>query len=203
MDDENQTYNQLPPEENQINSEEEQNTASPQESIINTIFQHKKLMVFFVVGFVLLLTVGIVSTSSLKPSPSDIQPTVVPPTPADEEIPVNTETTITPSEIVPTEQPTPTPNESKEAVEIKTQMKPQIEQNVAGPYEVSRVKVYQNIWSLTQLYMPSAGYANVILKKEGNSWKVVSGPGSYFSPEELNKIGAPQALKDDINGVAF
>lgn len=204
MADENQINNQPPQVENQPEPVDPQNTPSSNEGIISTIVQHKKLVLFFIIGFIALLSVIVISTNSTQPTTSNQNPTIVPPTPFEESIPTDTK----PTEIVPTdvglqELPTPTPNESKEATEIKTQAKPQIDKYAATAYDISRVKIYQNIWALIQISNPNSDPANALLKKENGSWKLILGPGTYFSPEQLEAIGAPQEIKTVINTAAF
>lgn len=44
-----------------------------------------------------------------------------------------------------------------------------------------------------------ADSANIILKKEGNSWSVVAGPQTYFEEEELRGVGAPGEIIELAN----
>lgn len=83
---------------------------------------------------------------------------------------------------------------------IKSQTKKQIDPLVNNiGYTTSKVKMYPDNWSLIKIETPDGNSAIVIAKKENNTWKVVMGPGSYFDKEDLDRIGAPQSIIDEIN----
>lgn len=93
----------------------------------------------------------------------------------------------------------PSPSESPEIPIIKNQAKPQLDARIQVSYEISKVKVYDPEWAMLEVRNPSTDPANVVLKKEKGVWKVMLGPGTYISNEQLQAIGAPQNLKDEAN----
>lgn len=91
---------------------------------------------------------------------------------------------------------TPDPTQT---AEIENQTNPQITPNVAASYTVSTITKYGNNWAYMIITNPDVGNGAVIVKKVNGRWKVVLGPGSYFTPDQLNSIGAPQQLIDSLN----
>lgn len=94
---------------------------------------------------------------------------------------------ITPTIIITTPNPT-------EAAMIGSQTQPQITPNVAVPYTVSEITKYGDNWATMTITNPDVGNGIVILRKVNGDWKVIMGPGSYFSPDKLQSIGAPEQL---------
>ncbi|HVA96116.1 MAG TPA: hypothetical protein VND99_00525 [Candidatus Acidoferrales bacterium] len=99
------------------------------------------------------------------------------------------------SQISPSDSSIPitTPNPTEAAV-IENQTKQQIAPNVAVPYTVSGITKYGDNWANMSITNQDVGSAGVIVKKVNGEWKVVMGPGSFFSADQLQSIGAPQAL---------
>lgn len=91
---------------------------------------------------------------------------------------------------------TPAPTE---AAMIENQTQPQITPNVAVPYTVANITKYGNTWATMQITNPDVGNGGLILQKVNGIWKVVLGPGSYFTPDQLQSLGAPQELIDSFN----
>jgi len=176
----------------------EQNNPQPKGNFLGIMSQHKKLFLLFAAGLVaLVISIILLSQSfSQKTVPDDRSTS---PSPTESVLP----TDIQPTETGLKEAPTPTPNNSKVAEEIKIQIKPQLDQLIQVDYEISRVKVYEEIWALIQVTNPTTDPANLLLKKENGTWKVLLGPGTHFDDEELNKLGAPAEIKNDINFVGF
>ena len=86
-----------------------------------------------------------------------------------------------------------TPNPSQAAI-IENQTQPQITPNVAVSYTVSQIKEFGDDWAVMVINNPSVGHAIVIIQKVNNSWKVILGPGSFFTSQQLQSVGAPQSL---------
>lgn len=197
MAEENTQNISVPPEEEQVNVQEEQ-TASQSEGVVKTLLQHKQLVLFFIVGFVILFTVIILSLASLfTVSDSTTTPVDVTPTPANEVV-IPTDVELLPTDIYPIESPTPTPTESTEAQEIKTQIKPELDKTISTGYEISVMKIYQNGWAKLYVSSNETGKAAVVVKKVNGVWEVALGPGTYFDAEELKAIGATQEVIDDL-----
>lgn len=106
--------------------------------------------------------------------------------------------TVTPVE-APTLFPT-SPKETDETETLKTQVKPQIDNLINISYTISKTRFYGNSWALIQITNPTTDPANLILKKENNTWKVILGPGTYFDDDSLQSIGAPEEVKQAANG---
>ena len=86
-----------------------------------------------------------------------------------------------------------TPEPTQAAI-IETQTQPQITPNVAVPYTVSDITQYGDNWATMNITNPGVGSAKVIIQKVNGTWKVVLGPGSFFSPNQLQSSGAPEEL---------
>lgn len=86
-----------------------------------------------------------------------------------------------------------------QTAEIENQTNPQITPNVAASYTVSTITKYGDTWATMDITNPDVGGAGVVIQKINGRWKVVLGPGSYFSPDQLNSIGAPQQLINSFN----
>ena len=95
--------------------------------------------------------------------------------------------TISPTVIVMTPNPT-------QAAVIENQTQEQIAPQVSVPYTVSNIINYGDNWAIIGITNPSAGGAVAIAKKVDGSWKIVLGPGSFFSTQQLQSLGAPQEL---------
>jgi hypothetical protein len=91
-----------------------------------------------------------------------------------------------------------TPNPTEAAV-IDNQTQPQITPNVGAPYTVSAIKQYGENWALMKITNPDVGAGYVIVKKVNGVWKVMLGPGTSFSQQELQNIGAPSEILNDAN----
>jgi hypothetical protein len=85
------------------------------------------------------------------------------------------------------------------ASQIETQTQPQISPNVAVPYTVAKINQYGSDWAIMEITNPDTDPANVVVKKENGSWKVLLGPGTHFDDADLQQIGAPQELINDAN----
>jgi hypothetical protein len=196
MSEQNPNINQESPDIQPAEQNNQQLKANP----LRILLQHKKLLGLFAVLVLLLILSGTFLFLSLTQNPSiDNNPTNSSPSPTQRSRPTDAEST----QETLKDLPTPTPNNSKEAVEIKTQTKSQLDNLIEVEYSISRVKVYEEIWALIQVTNPDTDPANVLVKKEGGSWKVLLGPGTYFDNEELDKVGAPSDIYDDINFVGF
>lgn len=95
----------------------------------------------------------------------------------------------TPTIVITTPDPT-------QAAIIENQTAPQITPHVAVQYTVSDITQYGDNWGIMTITNPSVGNGVVIVKKVNNQWQVVLGPGSFFPEQQLQTIGAPQALID-------
>jgi hypothetical protein len=82
---------------------------------------------------------------------------------------------------------------------IKTDAKPQLDKLIEVDYIISKVKTYGDTWAMVEVNNPTTDPANVVLKKENGSWKVMMGPGTQFDAQELIDIGAPQSLINESN----
>jgi hypothetical protein len=91
-----------------------------------------------------------------------------------------------------------TPNPTQAAV-IENQTQPQITPYVTVPYTVSNITQYGDNWATMNITNPDIGGGAVIVQKVNGTWKVVLGPGSSFSPDQLQPLGAPQALINSFN----
>ena len=93
--------------------------------------------------------------------------------------------------------PITTANPTQAAI-IENQTQPQITPNVAVPYTVSEIKKFGNEWAVMNITNADVGNGLVIVKLINGAWKVVLGPGSYFPQDQLQSIGAPQTLIDNL-----
>lgn len=86
-----------------------------------------------------------------------------------------------------------------ETDEVKVQARPQIDPLVDVPYEIPKVRRFENGWAVIQITNPTTDPANVIMKNENGSWKVMLGPGTFFEESDLQAIGAPQDVSQAAN----
>jgi hypothetical protein len=84
--------------------------------------------------------------------------------------------------------------EPTEAALIENQTQPQISPKVVAPYTVSEITKYGDNWATMNITNPDVGGGAVIVQKVNGTWTVVLGPGSFFSADSLQSIGAPQQL---------
>lgn len=110
----------------------------------------------------------------------------------------------TPTNVIASPEITqPTISQSTEATVIKEEIKPQLDQVIPVSYDITKVKQYDDTWGLIQVYNPETDPANAVVKQENGTWNVVLGPGTSFEPEELQSIGAPQQLINEVNTINF
>lgn len=156
-----------------------QENTNKMKAALDTILKNKSYILYFSITGLTLLII-IIWTISLFIGNINSSNQQIAPTP-----------TITTNEIV---------QNPIEIQAIKSQTKKQIDPLVNNTeYTTSKVKMYPDNWSLIKIKTPDGNSAIVIAKKENNTWKVVMGPGSYFDKDDLDKIGAPQSIKDEIN----
>ncbi|HSX08824.1 MAG TPA: hypothetical protein VLF93_01600 [Candidatus Saccharimonadales bacterium] len=102
-------------------------------------------------------------------------------------------TSISPSQIsVQITTPNPT-----EAATIQNQVQPQVTPAVA--YTYSEFKKFGDNWATVVVTNPDITGGGIIMKKVNGTWKIIEGPGSFFPPDLLQSIGAPQQLIDSFN----
>ncbi len=110
--------------------------------------------------------------------------------------------TITPQPTVtfPLVQPTKD-TKSQEQKIIENQTKQQLDQRIQISYTIEKVKIYEGNWAIMVVNNPTTDPARVVIKKEKGSWNVILGPGTYFDDADLQAIGAPLNLINEINGI--
>jgi hypothetical protein len=143
--------------------------------------QQNKLIVFPITFLFILLIIVFLMVATLNTA----KPTAIP-------TPIPTQIIESNTEVTPTT--TTLENET-----IKTEAKPQIDKLVTVPYDIPKVKMYNEEWAIVEISNPSSDPANVVVKKENGVWKVMLGPGTYFDTDQLTAIGAPQSLIDEVN----
>ena len=76
----------------------------------------------------------------------------------------------------------------------KTAIKQATLKAVAMPAEVNIKQAHGNFVRV-EVTAKDVTPATVYLQSQGGKWKVVAGPGTSFSPEELKKAGVPEAVR--------
>lgn len=169
--------------EDNLSYENGQQEYQPLQQKVNLLsyIKENKLLVFFFVGVFLLLLIIIISIIiNVTFNPKGNQTTIPTPT------------------LV---QNNTRPSTNQTETVIKEEVQTQLTKTISVPYTISKVKTYdENSWALIKVNNKDAGNAVVVVKNENNTWKVVSGPGTYFDPEELQQLGAPQSIINEING---
>jgi len=140
---------------------------------------------------IILLTTGLIALIAINSNKNSSGPT---PTPSQAAFQISPST----NNPAPTlDGPIITPEPTETAI-IENQTQPQITPNVAAPYTVSNITKYGNTWATMNITNPNVGSGAVIVKKVNNVWTVVMGPGSFFSRDDLQSLGAPQELIDSF-----
>lgn len=147
------------------------------------LFFGNRPLILLLVGVIFLILISLVL---LLANPSEKTPSST------------TNPTITPINI-PTLVPV-SDSKSQEVEVLKKQAAPQIDKLVGVPYTISKSKIYKSDWAVLKITSTTTDPANVVLKKEGGSWKVVLGPGTYFDDQDLQSVGAPEEISNVING---
>jgi|GEM_PF-4384202 len=190
MDNENVPTNTISPEAEETQVEQPvPNTNKSGDAILSNLLKNKRLVLFSLVGLVLLLIILAVANPLMSGNPNTNQ------------IPAQPKTTPTNDQASPTLSPTDVQSTTEaEKVTIETQAKPQIDKLVDGAsYTISQIKTYTTDWAMIEITNPTAGPANIVLKKESDTWKIVMGPGTHFDQDALLQIGAPQSLINEAN----
>lgn len=168
------------------------NIPSQQKNKFLELIQGNEKIVFLAGGMILLLGIIVIAIISMNNAAQPVQPNGVSPT----------ETHINPTRRpIPTALPEPTIIFApQERVTIITQTKTELDALISVPYTVTQAKGYGEEWAIIEVSNPTTDPANVVIKKENGSWNVKLGPGTSFEEEQLQSIGAPQSLIDEVNG---
>ncbi|MGH7203958.1 MAG: hypothetical protein ACREHC_05940 [Candidatus Levyibacteriota bacterium] len=84
---------------------------------------------------------------------------------------------------------------------LENQTVPQIQQKTPANFSVTKVHPYTQDWAIMEISAPDADTAHVIVKRVNETWTIVLGPGTYFDPQQLQSVGAPQTLIDQVNAL--
>jgi hypothetical protein len=157
---------------------------------ITAISRNKKIF-FLLIGTTLLLIIIaiILIITKQKSSHSSIKETITP-------TGIN-KTTTTPTEIQPTI------DKITQQKIIKDETQQQLTSLVSVPYTISKLKQYDETWVLLQITNPETDPANIVVKKENGSWKIIQGPGTFFNVDVLKQLGAPEELLNNVNTTTY
>ncbi len=147
------------------------------------------LLFILIIGMIVLIASSSDKKSAITPSSKNTQPS------SDGSV------STSPSSL-PVNLPIITPDPTQATV-IQNQVAPQITPNVGVSYTVPSITLYGNDWAVMVIANPNTDNARVILKKENGAWKAIMGPGTAFSPEDLQSIGAPQQLIENLTQPAI
>lgn len=107
-----------------------------------------------------------------------------------------------------TPEPTPTPTPIPTITPVQApgviteeSVKTQLEEYEDSDIKVVGQKNYQNGWAIATIRLVNVRTddANIILKKEGERWIIIDGPGTDFDTQYLREQGAPESLIEEVN----
>lgn len=100
----------------------------------------------------------------------------------------------------PTPIPTITPVQAPGSI-TQESIKTQLEEYEDSDIKIVGQKNYQNGWAIATIRLEDTRTddANIVLKREGERWIIIDGPGTDFDPQYLREKGAPESLIEDVN----
>ena len=145
-------------------------------------------MAFYIVGivvlFIIIVLIVVMNTSAPRQTISQAPKTHI----------TNTPTGFPTGMIEPTKAAI-----SQARTDIISQTQAQLQQSIQIQYTVPHIKEYGDNWAIMEVANPTTDTAHVIVEKVNGTWKVMLGPGTYFTADQLQAIGAPQNLTLEVN----